>query len=167
MHFHELSKTLLSINSHKVSLFKGISWRIVGTLDTILLSFLFTGQISSAMKIGGIELFTKIFLYYVHERIWVYFNIGTKTYKRDDGIIIIHDKHWKSIAKSVSWRIIGTLDTIVIAYFVTGELSKAFEIGFTEVFTKMFLFYVHERVWNRIAKRVGTVHELQALSINK
>ena len=56
--------------SRRISLLKGISWRIIGTLDTILLSFIFTGKLHLAVKIGGIELFTKIFLYYVHERIW-------------------------------------------------------------------------------------------------
>lgn len=159
--------SLRNLNSHKVSLLKGISWRIVGTLDTILLSFLFTGQFSTALKIGGIELFTKILLYYLHERIWVYLNIGSRTISRVDGIIIYEDKHWKSIAKSVSWRIMGTIDTIAIAYFVTGEFSKAFEIGFTEVFTKMFLFYVHERVWNKIAKPMEPVQEFQTVSIHK
>jgi uncharacterized membrane protein len=143
---------LLIHGSKKVSLLKGISWRIVGTLDTIFLSFLFTGVFSMAMKIGGIELFTKVILYYLHDRFWNYFKIGKREIKREDGVIIIEDKHWKSISKSISWRLIGTLDTVIIAFLITGEFSKAFEIGFTEIFTKMFLFYLHERLWNRITK---------------
>lgn len=56
----------------------------------------------------------------------------------------------RSIVKSASWRIIGTLDTIAISYFLTGEISTAFAIGGVELFTKMVLYIIHERVWNRI-----------------
>lgn len=60
------------------------------------------------------------------------------------------EKSYRSIAKSVSWRTIGTLDTIVISVFITGKLDLAIAIGGVEVFTKMGLYYLHERTWNRI-----------------
>lgn len=63
------------------------------------------------------------------------------------------DSNLKSFAKTVSWRIVGTLDTIVISYLITGSTSMAFSIGSVEVITKMVLYYFHERVWNQI--RVG------------
>jgi uncharacterized membrane protein len=50
----------------------------------------------------------------------------------------------------VSWRTIGTLDTIIISVFITGKLDLAIAIGGVEVFTKMALYYLHERTWNRI-----------------
>ncbi|MGB0357749.1 MAG: DUF2061 domain-containing protein [Flavobacteriaceae bacterium] len=56
----------------------------------------------------------------------------------------------RSLLKSVSWRIIGTLDTIVISYFITGKLAFALSIGGIELVTKMILYVVHERVWNKI-----------------
>lgn len=56
--------------SHLRSVLKGISWRVVGTIDTMLLSYLFTGSIKLAAAIGGTEVITKIFLYYLHERAW-------------------------------------------------------------------------------------------------
>jgi len=56
----------------------------------------------------------------------------------------------RSIAKSVSWRTIGTLDTIVISWMVTGTLQLALSIGMIELITKMTLYVLHERVWNRI-----------------
>ena len=59
------------------------------------------------------------------------------------------DSATKSLIKTISWRIVGTLDTIVIAYFLTGEVSVAFSIGSVEVFTKMLLYYLHERFWNK------------------
>ena len=60
------------------------------------------------------------------------------------------EKHWRSVAKAVSWRTLGTIDTIVIAWLITGKLAFAISIGFVEVFTKMFLYYFHERLWNKI-----------------
>ncbi|MBL8006127.1 MAG: DUF2061 domain-containing protein [Ignavibacteria bacterium] len=51
------------MESRKISLIKGITWRAIGTLDTIFLSWLFTGDVTKALKIGGIELFTKIILF--------------------------------------------------------------------------------------------------------
>ena len=56
----------------------------------------------------------------------------------------------RSIVKSISWRAIGTLDTIIISWIVTGTLSLAFSIGFIELVTKMVLYFFHERIWNNI-----------------
>jgi len=64
--------------------------------------------------------------------------------------VIAKDKHWRSVIKGVSWRVTGTIDTIVISWFVTHKLSVAFSIGFIEVFTKVALYYFHERIWERI-----------------
>jgi uncharacterized membrane protein len=55
------------------------------------------------------------------------------------------------VAKTISWRTIGTIDTILISYIITGKPGLAFSIGGIEVFTKMILYYFHERTWNRIA----------------
>ena len=56
----------------------------------------------------------------------------------------------RSFVKSVSWRAIGTIDTIIISYFITGELSFALSIGGIELVTKMILYVIHERVWNTV-----------------
>ncbi len=58
-------------DSNIKSIVKAISWRIVGTIDTIMISWLITGHFKMALSIGGIEVFTKIVLYYLHERIWL------------------------------------------------------------------------------------------------
>ena len=71
------------INSnHKVtekgyrSLVKTISWRTLGTIDTIFISWIIIGDINFAVSIGGVELFTKMILYYFHERLWTRSNFG-------------------------------------------------------------------------------------------
>jgi len=60
------------------SLIKGITWRMLGTLDTIVISYILTGKIKTALSIGGVELFSKIALYYFHERVWEKINFGKK-----------------------------------------------------------------------------------------
>ncbi len=138
--------------SHLRSVIKGITWRIIGTADTIFLAWLFTGNVNTALKIGFIELFTKIVLYYFHERIWLVFHIGQiklniNTKSVDNNPPHFIDKHWRSLVKGISWRFFGTLDTIIISFFVTQNFAKAFTIGFAEVFTKIGLYYLHERLW--------------------
>lgn len=60
------------------------------------------------------------------------------------------DKWSRSLLKTISWRVIGTLDTILISWMLTGELTTAFTIGSVEVVTKMILYFFHERAWNKI-----------------
>lgn len=56
----------------------------------------------------------------------------------------------RSAVKTVSWRVIGTIDTIIISWLITGETQLAISIGSIELFSKLLLFFVHERVWNLI-----------------
>ncbi|MGB7394166.1 MAG: DUF2061 domain-containing protein [Pricia sp.] len=56
----------------------------------------------------------------------------------------------RSIAKAISWRVIGTLDTLFISYLLTGKVAIAASIASIDFVTKMFLYFFHERVWNKI-----------------
>ena len=60
------------------TILKTISWRIVGTLDTMALGWIITGDPLLGVKIGGLELITKFDLYYIHERIWLKSKYGIK-----------------------------------------------------------------------------------------
>jgi uncharacterized membrane protein len=60
------------------------------------------------------------------------------------------ESHTRSLAKAISWRITGTIDTIILSFIFTGQIETAVAIGMTEVLTKMVLYYVHERAWNRV-----------------
>ncbi len=61
-----------------------------------------------------------------------------------------HERPLKSIIKAITWRIVGTLDTMVLSWLITGKLIMAFSIGSLEVFSKMFLYFLHERAWASI-----------------
>ena len=56
--------------THARSVLKAASWRVVGTIDTFLISWLLTGKLELAGSIAGLELITKVTWYYLHERLW-------------------------------------------------------------------------------------------------
>lgn len=57
------------------------------------------------------------------------------------------EAHGRSLAKAVSWRITGTIDTFIISYIVTGKATIAGSIAAVELMTKIALYYFHERIW--------------------
>ena len=128
---------------------KATSWRVFATCDTILLSYIIYGHIGTALKIGISEVFTKIGLFYVHER-FVWGNIRFGKIYAEDKTTVIGEKHYRSVLKGMSWRFFGSLDTMMLAFFWTGNYKAAFAISATEVITKVGLFWLHERVWFRI-----------------
>jgi len=61
------------------------------------------------------------------------------------------DQHHRSLVKAVSWRITGSVDTLIITYLITGKLKWAFTISGVELFTKIGLYYAHERIWENLS----------------
>ena len=129
---------------------KAITWRIIGTIDTWLISYILVYYIGdtpekateAASYIAGLELISKTILYYFHERIWYRLSFGFTPRVRH-------------IIKTISWRLVGAIDTIllvfVVYFFLFGKTEGAAEIAVSmfsiEIVTKMVLYYLHERVW--------------------
>jgi uncharacterized membrane protein len=122
--------------SQKRHIAKTITWRLVGTLDTFVLSWAITGNPLTGLKIGFSELVTKMILYYLHERLW---------FKAS-----VRESQKRHLFKTLTWRFTGTLDTILLSWFITGNPLTGFKIGAAEIITKMILYYLHERLWYRI-----------------
>lgn len=59
------------------------------------------------------------------------------------------DKHRRSIAKAITWRATGSVDTFLLSWLLSGSVSIAGGIASTEVLTKSVLYYLHERAWTR------------------
>ncbi len=59
------------------------------------------------------------------------------------------ESHKRSILKAVTWRLLATLVTILVVYFVTKKVALSLGIGFIDAAIKMFVYYAHERVWDR------------------
>ena len=128
-------------SSHSRHIAKAITWRLIGTLDTIFLSWLITGNPYTGLKIGFSEVATKTLLYYLHERFW--FTVKA-------GVTKNGDSRKRHIAKTFSWRFVGTLDTMLIAWWISGNPFTGLKIGAVELVTKMILYYLHERAWYKI-----------------
>lgn len=62
----------------------------------------------------------------------------------------MHEKNYRSIVKSISYRITGTITTFLISFFVTGEIKFALSIMSVDFISKIVIFYFHERLWNKI-----------------
>lgn len=120
-------------NSRKRHIAKAITWRVVGTIDTIILSWIISGNPFTGLKIGFAEVITKMILYYLHERVW---------FK-----IYVANSNRRHLYKTITWRIVGTLDTMLLAWFITGDPLTGLKIGLAEVLTKMLLYFFHEKVW--------------------
>lgn len=56
----------------------------------------------------------------------------------------------RTLMKTISWRVVGTLATVIISYVITGTMALAFSIGAIELVSKMALYFFHERAWNNI-----------------
>ncbi|MEZ4794855.1 MAG: DUF2061 domain-containing protein [Flavobacteriaceae bacterium] len=130
--------------SHIRSILKGISWRIVATTDTILVVLFVTClaghcSLENALKIGAAEFLLKLFVYYLHERVWQYVGKRPQTSVR------------QTLYKSLSWRVVATSTTFVISGIVLESYDEiALFIALTELFTKFALYYFHERLWLRL-----------------
>ncbi len=60
------------------------------------------------------------------------------------------ETHRRALTKAVTWRLTGTLDTFIVSWLITGEPKVAISIASIEFFSKIVLYYLHERVWNKI-----------------
>lgn len=145
----------------KRSFTKAISWRMVGTLDTLVLSFLILTYLGpllgmtegshaenakTATFIALTEVVTKMVLYYLHERGWERARWGVSR----DGDGHRKESAFRSALKTGTWRVTASVDTMILALVFTGNLGTAISIGGLEVITKLVLYYFHERGWSRI-----------------
>ena len=63
----------------------------------------------------------------------------------------IMERKTRSLLKTLSWRFFASIDTFLIAWFISGSLTTSSWIAGIEVVTKLFLYYFHERLWNIIS----------------
>lgn len=110
----------------------------------------------TGLKIGTTELITKMILYYLHERAW--FNL--RVFKESSARV-------RHILKTFTWRFIGTLDTIILAWLISGKAELGLSIGGLELITKMILYYFHERAWYQIKFGLEPENSTQETVVNK
>ena len=129
-------QNIIILKISKRHLAKTISWRVIGSLDTLTLAWFISGDLNLGIQISGLEIITKMVLYYIHERVWFR--------------SIIKESNKRHLVKTFTWRLIGTLDTIVLSWIITGNPLTGLKIGGTEIITKLLLYYGHEKFWYKI-----------------
>ena len=70
----------------------------------------------------------------------------------------IRESALRSLLKAVTYRVTGTITTALVTWFVTGEFATALAVGSIEPFVKLIVYFVHERIWQRVP--IGTVRRL-------
>ena len=115
---------------------KSLTWRLIASIDTFLISFFISSDINLSITISMVEIVTKIILYYFHERIW--FNSKIKNHR------IRH------LIKPFTWRIVGTIDTFIISSLIFGNIFLGLKLVSIETLTKLLLYYLHEKIWYKI-----------------
>lgn len=128
---------------------------------------LFNTHCAETMIIPSLIIEKMVFQFSLNSRTYMF--IPEKKLRGDSGKGK-SDKPLKSIIKSITWRIVGTTDTIIISYLLTGKIYLAFSIGSIELFSKMLLYYLHERAWSnlpweKVTTRVGRTYKKIILSL--
>lgn len=133
------------LEAQKRSIAKTLSIRICFSLSHLLNGFIVSGSWVIGAQILGVAAVVNMFLHWAHERVWnhVQFNrVPGDTYMFEDG-------QPRTISKSITWRILITINNFMIPYLTTGSWKAA--VAFLTIATVMniVIYYTHERVWNK------------------
>jgi uncharacterized membrane protein len=70
-----------------------------------------------------------------------------------------HTTQARSLAKTFTWRGLASIDTFLLGFILTGNVTIAGSLASLEVLTKLILYYLHERAWARVIWGVKPVEE--------
>jgi uncharacterized membrane protein len=128
------------------TIFKVVSWRILLTISHIVNAFIATGSIMLGLKIAGVATVINSVLYWGHERVWNWIQWNRRSATESKFV----EGNPRSLSKMISWRILITSSNFFIPYILTGSWGAAVIFAGMATFVNMFIFWAHERVWNRI-----------------
>ena len=126
--------TKLKISKRHIA--KSLSWRFIGSIDTLIFAWLITGDVSDSFNVTAFTTVTKLIWYYIHERLWFKSSIA--------------DSNKRHIVKTFSWRFVGSVDTVFFGWLITGNPLIGLKIGLFETVSKMLLYFLHEKLWYKI-----------------
>ncbi len=129
------------------SILKSISYRIIGFINTFLISFsvIYYGSgnfdTTSPFYVALVVFFLKMITYYFHERVWNLYKYGRLNQK----VIRL-----RSFLKALTWRLAASTITFISAILITSNLNWTKSIVIFEIMNGILIYYIHERVWNKI-----------------
>lgn len=127
---------------------KAVSWRFFGAIDTALIAWILTGNPLSGAQMGIADVLSKIVFFYIHERIW------EQAYQKSEGRLFKRSQQKSKnrkihLIKAITWRVFSSTLTVILAWVILKDPWMGLKIGVVEVFTKIGLYYLHERIWYR------------------
>mmetsp|Transcript_11073 Transcript_11073/g.15525 ORF Transcript_11073/g.15525 Transcript_11073/m.15525 type:complete len:225 (-) Transcript_11073:51-725(-) len=124
------------------SFVKALAWRITAGIITFITSFLFSGgNMKTAATIVGSDFVSKAGFMFLGERLWSKVKWGTNEKA---------DSKSRSASKAILWRIFAASNTLFAAAFISKDLSIAAKVASSDTVFKTGLFYLNERMWQRI-----------------
>lgn len=120
---------------------KAFGWRVVAGVVTFITTLKFSGSVSQAFQVVGADFFSKAFTMFIGERLMNQTQAGRK--KGGDAAS-------RSLVKALIWRVFAICTTLVMAVFISKDLSVASKIASTDAVFKTALMFFYERLWARI-----------------
>lgn len=133
--------------SHLRTILKTLSVRVCFTLSNGLNAYLLTGQTSVALQIMTISVLINMILFWAHERTWNW--VQWNRTPKDS--FLFKDGHPRTVSKSLTWRALITFNNFMIPFITTGSWQTAAAFLGLATIMNAVVYYVHERVWNRIS----------------
>jgi uncharacterized membrane protein len=131
---------------HPRTIAKVISWRVALTTSHIVNGFIVTGSWVTGLQIAGLAAVINSVLFWLHERTW---NRAQWNRKPQEDLKFVEGQP-RTISKILTWRVLITASNFVIPFIVTGSFGSAVLFGGIATAVNMFIFWAHERIWNRI-----------------
>lgn len=127
------------------SLTKSITWRVIGTLNLMVVSFIYTNSYIFSANIGVIDLVSNIILYFIHERLWNMTDWGQLSIDN-----LFAETRRRSISKAITWRVLASSYLVLISYLISNQIITSLGIMAIDTIANIIEYYLHERVWDKI-----------------
>jgi uncharacterized membrane protein len=131
---------------HPRTIVKTVTWRVLLTISHFVNGLIVTGSVAMGLKIAGWSLVINSVLYWIHERLWNWFQWNRKP----EDNRFFKDGHPRTTTKMITWRLVVNFSNFFIPYFMTGSWGQAGAFFTIAVIVNMTLYYLHERGWNLI-----------------
>ena len=141
---------------HPRTIVKVITWRVLLTISHVVNGFIVTGSVITGLQIAGLAAIINSCLFWLHERSW---NIFQWNRRQDENVKFVEGQP-RTISKILTWRVLITASNFIIPFIMTGSWGSAALFAGMATVVNMFIFWAHERVWNKIKWGKDTVDQL-------
>ena len=132
---------------HLRSIIKTVTVRVLFTMSHFLNGFIVSGTWIMGAQIAGAAAVVNAFLFWLHERSWNYLQWNRKPWDAN----LFYEGQPRTISKSISWRVIISINNFLIPYLITGSWKSAAAFLGIATLLNIVIYYSHERIWNRIS----------------